>query len=136
MRALMSDVSAISGNSAIPGTCQLPRVTTYKGYFPLATVAFVGNCPETGKADAVLFFTWQRSYPEKRSDSWIHVSSPLGAPVTLTLPDGMKVSSVKDTVSLTRVRYKRVGTQITYLVADNPVEVYLSRKSTRWSAGH
>jgi hypothetical protein len=136
MRALMSDVSAISGNSAIPGTCQLPRVTTYKGYFPLATVAFVGNCPETGKADAVLFFTWQRSYPEKRSDSWIHVSSPPGAPVTLTLPDGMKVSSVKDTVSLTRVRYKRVGTQITYLVADNPVEVYLSRKSTRWSAGH
>jgi hypothetical protein len=136
MRALLSDVSAIAGEPAIQSACQLPHVTAYKGYFPLATVAFVGSCSKMDRADAVLFFAWQRSYPEKRSDPWIHVDSPPGASVDVTLPGGMQVVSVRDTVTMTRVPYRRFGAQITYLVADNPVEVSLRRDSARRLVGH
>jgi hypothetical protein len=136
MRALLSDVSAIAGESSIQATCHLPHVTSYKGYFPLATVAFVGSCSRTDRADAVLFFAWQRTYPLKRGDPWVRLASPPAVPVEVTLPDGMQLVSVKDTVSMRTVSYKTVGAQLTYPVADNPVEVSLRQKPAKWSAGH
>jgi hypothetical protein len=131
MQALMSDVSAIADGSAIQATCHLPRVTTYEGYYPLATVTFVGSCSETERADAVLFFTWQRTYPLKRGDPWVRLASPPAVPVEVMLPEGMHIVSVKDTVSMRPVPYKTRGTQLTYLVADNPVEVSLRQESAK-----
>ena len=124
MSALLADVSAMATG---PGAaCPLPAVSAYKGFYPLATVAFTSACSPA--ATSVLFFTWQRSYPADRKSPWVYLASPAAVPVELTLPAGMQVVAVKDAATTKPVAFTVNGARLTYAVADDPVEVSLRPK--------
>jgi hypothetical protein len=123
IHGLMFDVQAIAGKVAAKDGCNSPKVTAYKGYYPLATVNFCGTRTASDQKNSLLFFTWQRSYPEK--DEWVHLASPAAVSVELEIPSGMKVVSVKNTVSTAAVEYAVHGTQLRYQVTDDPIEVSL-----------
>ena len=133
MQSLMADVSAIAGAPSSPETCPVVKVGQYAGPYPLATVTFNGTC-SSGGADGILYFTWQKTYSTVpstgSSDSWIHVASPAAVPVEVSVPAGMKVIAVKDTVTTKPVGFRVDGTRLLYRVADNPIEVML-RSSSR-----
>ena len=128
MKALMTDVAAIAGPAI--STCARPAVMAYKGYYPLATVAFVGTRPgHDDKANSLLFFTWQRSYTVPREKPWVELASPAGVPVSVEIPKGMELVSVKDAVTGRRVPYHLHASAAeqtgTYMVADDPIEVWM-----------
>jgi hypothetical protein len=131
MKGLMADVAAISGTPA--ASCALPTVNSYKGEYPLATVAFAGT--KTGdQSNSVLLFTWQRSYTTPREKPWVEMASPAAVPVEVGIPKGMELLGVKDVVTGMKVPYRfhSSGTgnsatpqTVTYDVADDPVEVWV-----------
>lgn len=129
MSALMKDVMAVGEPPSEGANCALPHVTTYQGPYPLATVSFVGTCPAKEGEDEVLYFTWQRSYPADRKDPWTGLPSPPAVPVVVSIPRGMQVATVKDTVTTKSVSYDAREGTISYLVADNPVEVVLRART-------
>jgi len=119
---LMADIGTIARSpvTSCP-PCVLPTVSSYKGYYPLATVAFVGaRAGDT--ANSVLYYSWQRSYGTK----WTAVASPAAVPVWVAIPAGMTVTSVKDMVTSATVAFTSSEGTLTYRVADDPVEVLLT----------
>lgn len=121
-RNLMSDIALIahppvSSSSA----CTVPQVTSYSGTYPIAAATLVGS-QEGAKANSFLVYTWQRSYT---SGTWYSLESPKNANLSMLLPVGLKVGSVKDMVTSLPVAFRVTGRTLSYPVADNPVEVLL-----------
>ena len=131
VKALMADVESINGSSSSASTCPAILVASYTGYYPLATVSFVGNCAATGPGSGMMFFTWQRSYstiPSTNSDNqWIDLPSPRAVPVKLTIPNGMRVVAVKNVVTTKPVAFNVKNNEVTYGVTDDPIGVFLQR---------
>ena len=131
MKSLMVDVNSIQGSVSAASECPNIQVNSYRGYFPLATVRFAGNCASTGSGSGMMFFTWQRSYstiPSTNSDNeWIDLPSPRAVPVGLTIPNGMRVVAVKNVVTAKPVVFSVRNSEVTYSVADDPIEVLLQR---------
>jgi hypothetical protein len=121
-KGLMADIGTIAQPPVTPcPACATPSVSSYKGYYPLATVTFVGS--RTGDtANSILYYTWQRTYGTK----WTAVASPATVPVSVSVPSGMTVSSVKDTVTAAIVAFTFSGGTLVYQVADDPIEVLLT----------
>lgn len=121
-QSLMTDIGKIAADpvSSYP-SCSLPKVSSYAGEYPLADVNLVGSRPGD-KANSQLLFTWQRSYS---SGKWLSLQSPTPAELSLMIPEGLKVASVKDVVALSQIEYRVSGRLVTYRVADNPIEVTL-----------
>jgi hypothetical protein len=121
-QGLMADIGAIANPpvTACPA-CATPSVSSYTGYFPLATVAFVG-ARSGDSSNSILYYTWQRTYGTK----WASVASPASVPVSVSIPAGMTVTSVKDPVTGAAVSFNVSGTTLSYQVADDPLEVLLT----------
>jgi hypothetical protein len=121
-KALMTDVDGIAGEPA--SLCSLPKVMSYKGFYPLSTVTFLGTRASKDKVNSVLFFAWQRSYPAPNPNSpWLKLSSPGSVMVQLAIPKGMNVVTVKNTVTRSGVSFEQNGTALNFQVADDPVEI-------------
>jgi hypothetical protein len=121
-KALMADIGTIAQapvNACPP--CSVPTVSSYKGYFPLATATFVGARPGDS-ANSILYYTWQRTY----GYTWTAVPSPATVPVSIVVPLGMTVTSVKDMVTSTNVAYTFSAGTLIYPVTDDPIEVLLT----------
>jgi hypothetical protein len=121
-KALMADIGTIAQapvNACPP--CSVPTVSSYKGYFPLATATFVGARPGDS-ANSILYYTWQRTY----GYTWRAVPSPATVPVSVVVPSGMTVTSVKDMVTSTNVAYTFSAGTLIYPVTDDPIEVLLT----------
>jgi hypothetical protein len=121
-QGLMADIGAIANPplTACPA-CATPAVTSYTGYFPLATAAFVG-ARAGDSANSLLYYTWQRTYGTK----WASVASPAAVPVSVSIPSGMTVASVKDVVTGAAVAFTVSGTTLSYPVADDPLETLMT----------
>ena len=121
-KGLMTDIGTIAQPpvTACPG-CATPTVSSYTGYYPLATVTFVGSRPGDS-ANSILYYTWQRSYGTK----WTAVASPAAVPVSVSVPSGMTVSSAKDMVTAAAVPFTFSGGTLVYQVADDPIEVLMT----------
>jgi hypothetical protein len=119
---LMTDIGTIASTPVAPySPCMMPRVSSYTGYYPLATVAFVGS--QSGNhANSILYYTWQKSYS---ASNWVTLSSPASVNVSVVVPTGLTVSSLKDMVTSSTVSYTFSGGTLTYPVADDPVEALL-----------
>ena len=121
-KGLMTDIGTIAQPPVTPcPACATPSVSSYKGYYPLATVTFVGSRPGD-TANSILYYTWQRTYGTK----WTAVASPATVPVSVSVPSGMTVTSVKDTVTAATVAFTSSGGTLVYQVADDPIEVLLT----------
>jgi hypothetical protein len=103
--------------------CALPTVHDYAGAYPLALTIFTGASDEGGKRSSLLLYTWQRTYSSGR---WTALPSPSLTNLSLNIPPGLTVRTVRDTVGNTPVLYSLRGNTLTYPVADNPVEVLLT----------
>ena len=123
---LMSDIALIAHPPVTSSpACMVPRITSYSGTYPIAVTTLVG-AQEGARADSFLVYTWQRSYT---SGQWYTLASPENANLSMLIPGGLKVESVKDTVTSTSVAFRVNGRTLTYPVADNPVEVLLAPAS-------
>jgi hypothetical protein len=121
-KGLMTDIGTIAQPPVTPcPACATPSVSSYKGYYPLATVTFVGSRPGD-TANSILYYTWQRTYGTK----WTAVASPATVPVSVSVPSGMTVTSVKDTVTAATVAFTSSGGTLVYQVTDDPIEVLLT----------
>jgi hypothetical protein len=121
-KGLMTDIGTIAQPPVTPcPACATPSVSSYKGYYPLATVTFVGSRPGD-TANSILYYTWQRTYGTK----WTAVASPAAVPVSVSVPSGMTVTSVKDTVTAATVAFTSSGGTLVYQVTDDPIEVLLT----------
>jgi hypothetical protein len=121
-KGLMTDIGTIAQPPVTPcPACATPSVSSYKGYYPLATVTFVGSRPGD-TANSILYYTWQRTYGTK----WTAVASPAAVRVSVSIPAGMTVTSVKDTVTAATVAFTSSGGTLVYQVADDPIEVLLT----------
>ena len=123
---MMSDIATIAhpANPATP-PCTMPQVTSYSGTYPIAATTLVG-AQEEAKVNSFLIYTWQRSYTSK---NWSSLASPDYANLSMTIPKGLKVGTVKDVVTSQPVAYKVSGHTLSYLVADSPIEVLLTPTS-------
>jgi hypothetical protein len=121
-QGLMTDLGAIAQPPIDEClTCSVPTVSSYNGYFPLATATFVG-ARAGDSANSILYYTWQRSY----GTQWTAVASPGAVPVSVSVPSGMTVTSVKDLVTESAVGFSFAGQSLVYQVTDNPIEVLLT----------
>jgi hypothetical protein len=121
-KGLMADIATIAQPSVTScPPCLVPTVSSYTGDFPLATASFVG-AKAGDNANSILYYTWQRSY----GANWTTVASPAAVPVSVDIPVGMMVTSVKDMVTSAAVAFAFSGKTLTYQVADNPIEVLLT----------
>lgn len=127
---LMADMSAVANAPVAAYTaCQMPRVESYSGSWPLATMSFVGA--KSGyKGNSILYYTWQRTWGW--SPDWEAVKSPAAVPIKVEIPAGTSVYSIKDMVTDAAVSYTLSNSVLSYKVADDPVEVWLNptRSST------
>lgn len=122
-QGLMSDIGTIASTPVAPySPCMMPRVSSYTGYYPLFTATLVGS-QSGNKANSLLYYTWQRTYGT--SPNWESVASPATVNVSVVVPTGLTVSSVKDMIAGTSVSYAFTSGTLTYPVADNPIEVFL-----------
>ena len=119
---LMTDISAIAASPVAPySPCMMPRVSSFTGFYPLATAMFVGS--QAGNhANSILYYTWQKSY---HATNWVTLSSPSAVAVSVVVPTGLTVSYVKNTNSGSGVSYTFASGTLTYSVADDPIEVLL-----------
>jgi hypothetical protein len=126
----MTDIGTIANSPVAPySACMMPRVSSYTGYYPLASLTFVG-AQAGNRANSLLYYTWQRSY----GTTWLNVASPSAVTVLVAVPNGLTVSSVKDMVSGSTVSYTFSSQTLTYPVADDPVEVLLVPSSAATAA--
>lgn len=120
---LMTDLSTVSSTPAAPySACMMPRVSSYTGFYPLATMTYVGS--QAGNhSNSLIYYTWQRTYGT--SPNWESVTSPSAVNVSVVVPTGMTVSAVKDLIAGTTVSFTFTSHTLGYPVADNPIEVIL-----------
>jgi hypothetical protein len=103
------------------GAGNLPSIASYRGTYPLDTVAMAGaRAGDT--ANSVLFTMWQRS---NTAGKWATLASPAPGAVTVQIPSGLSVVSVINLDTRAAVSYTASGQQITMQVADDPIEVLL-----------
>jgi hypothetical protein len=119
----MADIKPISNLpvAAYPAS-SLASVASYSGTFPLSTVHMVG-AREGATANSDMFAVWQRSYAGQ--NAWITMASPAPAPVTVNIPTGMQVTQVINVDTRATVAYTSSGQQISFQVADDPIEILL-----------
>jgi Bacterial Ig-like domain (group 3)/MBG domain (YGX type) len=122
-QGLMTDIGSIAQAPVTPcsSSCTMPTVSSYSGYYPLATASFVG-AQAGGQANSFLYYTWQRTYGTK----WTATPSPAAVPLAVTIPSGMTVASVKDMVTGAAVSFTFSAGTLTYPVADDPIEVLVT----------
>lgn len=120
-QSLMQDIAGIS-HAPVGGytSANMPQVSSYTGYYPLATMNIVGSVPG-GTTNSILHFAYQRTY----GGTWTSVSSPSTVTLTETIPTGMQVLKIKDTVTGSAVSYTAGSGTYSYPVADDPIEVQL-----------
>lgn len=120
-QGLMADIATVASSPVAQfSPCMMPRVTSFTGYYPLATATFVGS-QGSNKQNSLIYYTWQRTY----GTPWQSVTSPAAVNVSVKIPTGLTVSSVKDMVAGTTVSYTFASSTLTYPVTDNPIEAIL-----------
>ena len=132
----LADLKPISNlPAATYSSATLPSVASYRGTYPLSTVHMVGS-----RANAVensdMFIVWQLSACTPSPNAcWLTLASPPPAPVTVDIPAGMNITSVVNLTSRTAVSYTTSGQQITFNVADDPIEILADPASLNGSSG-
>lgn len=122
----MADLSQISNNSVASSGTVIASVASYSGSYPLDIVHMIGSRPGDS-VNSDLMTLWQQSMT---SGTWATLASPSLAPVTVSVPAGLNVVAVLDTVTRNLVNYSVAGQQITFDVSDNPVELLLEPPPT------
>jgi hypothetical protein len=118
---LMTDIGTVASSPVAPySPCMMPRVSSYTGYYPLATATLVGSLAGN-KANSLLYYTWQRSY----GSNWNSTASPSAVNVSVVVPTGLTVSFVKNLTTAGAVSYTFSSNTLTYPVTDDPVEALL-----------
>lgn len=119
---VMADMETIARPpvAAYPA-CTIPRVESYAGQYPLAAAILVGS-RAGDRANSVLMYTWQRSYS---AGAWLSLASPAEGNVSIVVPVGLRVMSVKDTVSSSAIPFRVNEGLLSYRVADNPVQIMM-----------
>lgn len=122
---LMKDIISISGPPADPvAACSSPIVSHYNGSYILNTVTMQGTRANSDRSDSILFFTWQKSNGNGTGNShWTTTASPIAAPISVLIPKGHRVVKVVDSITTRDVKFSVDGLNLTYAVADNPIEV-------------
>ncbi len=120
---LMQDLNTLAGPPvAAYIQSALPSVIGFTGYFPLTVIQIVGSTASTDTTNSVLFTCWQRSaYPA--TTPWAAQPSPGAVPMTVQLPSGMMALSAVNIDSRIPVPFTVSGSQITFSVADDPIEL-------------
>jgi hypothetical protein len=118
---LMTDIGTVASSPVAPySPCMMPRVSSYTGYYPLATATLVGS-QAGNEANSLLYYTWQRSY----ASNWLSNASPSAVNVSVVVPAGLTVSFVKNLTTAGAVSYTFSSQTLTYPVTDDPVEALL-----------
>ena len=133
-KSFMSDINAISAAPVGFYSTLMPLVTSFKGYYPLAIVSFVGTKPGS-TSNSVIYLSWQKTYtvPPKGSSGsngsappWIQMVSPTAVSETIAIWSGYSVSSVRDLVTQKAIPFTVANRKLSFMVADNPIEVILT----------
>jgi hypothetical protein len=119
---LMSDLAKIKLSPvASYAAGNLPTIVSYRGTYPLDTVAMAG-ARAGDKANSILFTVWQRS---NTKGTWATLASPAPGSVTIQISSGLNVVAVVNLDTRAAVPYTASGQQITLQVSDDPIEVLL-----------
>jgi Chitobiase/beta-hexosaminidase C-terminal domain len=122
LAGLMADLAKIKLSPVTSyGAGDLPTIASYRGTYPLDTVAMAG-ARAGDKANSILFTMWQRS---NTSGKWATLASPAPGAVTMQIPNGLSVVAVINLDTRAAVPYTTSGQQITLQVSDDPIEVLL-----------
>lgn len=115
----MTDLGTIANSPVAPySACMMPRVSSFTGFYPLATTMFVGSS-SGNRANSIMFGMWQRTYS---AGQWVSLSSPTAVPVTVVVPSGLKVLAATDYVTGSTVSFSpATGNVVVSAVADDPV---------------
>ena len=133
----MSDLKPISNLPVTPYSAStLPSVVSYSGTFPLASVQMVGS-RDGSSQNSDMFAVWQRSYTPCATPgnncgdatTWMLQPSPAPAPVTVSIPSGMSLTQLINATTREAVAYTSSGQQITFQVADDPIEILVDPSS-------
>jgi hypothetical protein len=138
LKGYLDDLSGMAHNPVVPYTLAgLTQVSSWSGTYQLAVGHVVAARSTSATANTEVVSLWQISakIPSNcpaptptdpnpdRSACWFNIPSPTAAPVTATLPTGFHVTSVVDGVTRTAVSYTTSGRNVTFSVADNPIEM-------------
>ena len=119
---LMADVKPISNLPVSSNnTSNLPSIAKYNGSFPLTSVNIIGS-RAGASVNSIMFVVWQRSYT---NNVWIQMASPPAGQVAVNIPSGMNVTTVINLDTRSTVNYTGSGQQISFGVADDPIEILL-----------
>jgi hypothetical protein len=122
IEGLMADLAKIKLSPVTSYVAaNLPTIVSYRGTYPLDTVALVG-ARAGDKTNSILFTMWQRS---NTSGKWATLAPPAPGVVTVQIPNGLTVSAVINLDTRAAVSYTTSGQQITMQVSDDPIEVLL-----------
>ena len=125
---VMTELGSIANAPVGPySSCMVPTVKSFRGTYPLAMVPVAGAAPGA-KANSWIVYYWQRSYTGSLA-LWTTLPSPASSAVSIAIPAGLSVASVKDTVTSTAVSFSASGGTLTFQVADDPIEVLYSPNS-------
>lgn len=122
LAGLMSNIRSIASAPATTYSAStLPSVSSYSGTYPLMSFNMVGSRSGVS-ANSAAFYVWQLSSCGSGRGCWFNITTAPGK-ATVQIPAAMKVTSVRDTVTLTNVAYTTNGQQISFPVSDNPIEI-------------
>ena len=105
----------------------LPSVFSYgPGTYPLTSAHFVGaTAGATANSDA--FIVYQRSN-STIANNWVNLTTA-PAPISIAIPFGLAVTSVRNLVTRATVTYTTSGSTISFQVADQPIEIIVEPNS-------
>lgn len=128
LKGVESDISVISKETvSIPDASALPAISKYQGQYPLADVHILGK-RDGAKSISDYFVLWQLSSCKSPKDCWFSVPSPSDAPVRVSLPADMRVTSVKDLISRSDIHYSSGQGYVDLVVSDNPVAIMIESR--------
>ena len=123
LAGLMSDVKSIAQPAITSYSAStLSSVAVYSGTFPLLTMHMVG-AREGAKANSDALVLWQLTSCSQGNSCWFSINLGAGGPVTVNIPSGMSVTAVRNLTTTADVSYKQNGQQISFNVADDPIEI-------------
>ena len=119
----MSDIAPISKAPVTESSASdLPSVASYSGEYALGSAHLVGS-REGATANSDAFIVWQLTACTTTATCWYNLPSPAAGPIKVNIPLGLSVTSVTNLTTRTAVTYQKSGQQISFSVADDPIEI-------------
>lgn len=125
MKDLMTKINTLPVAPVAYTSSDLPTVTSYSGFYPLATIPVLGRASTTATKNQILFVLYQRSYPSVGQTHFDQVPLPAAVNATVQMPPGYSVVGAKNLTTLSAVSTTVNGSLVTLPVTADAVMLEL-----------